>query len=186
MADDKKEEKKDEKKEQAPAEKKKLPMKLIIIVLAVVLVLGSAAAGYFLFFGNKGKSAGKEDPGKETKKEQVKEKAPKEGGKEGEGASGNLKQLEPFIVNLADAEGQRYLKAVMQFEVDNPAAEGEIQEKLPQIRDEVLMILSNKTFDDVSTTAGKRMIKREIATAVNKYLTGGQITQVYFTEFVVQ
>ena len=94
--------------------------------------------------------------------------------------------MDPFIVNLADAEGQRYLKAVMQFEVDNPAAESEIQEKLPQIRDEILMILSNKTFDDVSTTAGKRMVKREIASAVNKYLTGGQVTQVYFTEFVVQ
>jgi flagellar protein FliL len=178
-------EEKEEKKEQAPAEKKKLPMKLIIIVLAVVLVLGGAAAGYFLFFGHKGKAAGKEDTGKETKKEQVKEEGSKKGG-EGEGVSGNMKQLDPFIVNLADAEGQRYLKAVMQFEVDNPAAESEIQEKLPQIRDEILMILSNKTFDDVSATAGKRMVKREIASAVNKYLTSGQVKQVYFTEFVVQ
>jgi flagellar protein FliL len=177
---------KEEKKEQAPEEKKKLPVKLIIIVLAVVLVIGGAAAGYFVFAGHKGNASGKEDPGKEVKKEQVKEKGSKEGGKEGEGASGNLKQLDPFIVNLADAEGQRYLKAVMQFDVDNPSVESEIQEKLPQIRDEILMILSNKTFDDVSTTAGKRMIKREISSAVNKYLTGGQVTQVYFTEFVVQ
>jgi flagellar FliL protein len=179
-------EEKEEKKEQAPAEKKKLPVKIIIIVLAVVLVLGGATAGYFLFFGHKGKSSGKEDPGKEVKKEQVKEEGSKKGGGEGEGVSGNMKQLEPFIVNLADAEGQRYLKAVIQLELDNASLEGEIQGKLPQIRDEILMILSNKTFDDVSTTAGKRMVKREIASAVNKYLTGGQITQVYFTEFVVQ
>ena len=74
----------------------------------------------------------------------------------------------------------------MQVEVDNPSVEGEIQGKLPQIRDEILMILSNKTFDDVSTTSGKHMVKREIASAVNKYLTTGQVTQVYFTEFVVQ
>jgi flagellar protein FliL len=182
MADEEKE----EKKEQAPAEKKKLPMKLIIIVVAVVLVLGGAAAGYFVFFGHKGKSTDKEDPGKETKKEQVKEEGSKKSGGEGEGASGNMKQLDPFIVNLADAEGQRYLKAVIQLEVDNASVEGEIQGKLPQIRDEILMILSNKTFEDVSTTAGKKMVKREIASAVNKYLTGGQITQVFFTEFVVQ
>ena len=182
MADKKME----EKKEQAPAEKKKLPVKIIIIVLAVVLVLGGATAGYFMFAGHKGKSSGKEDPGKEVKKEQVKEEGSKKGGGEGEGVSGNMKQLDPFIVNLADAEGQRYLKAVIQLELDNASLEGEIQGKLPQIRDEILMILSNKTFDDVSTTAGKRMVKREIASAVNKYLTGGQITQVYFTEFVVQ
>jgi flagellar protein FliL len=181
MADEAKE----ENKEQAPAEKKKLPVKLIIIVLAVVLVLGGAAGGYFMFAGHKAKSSGKEDPGKEVKKEQVKEEGAKKGG-EGEGASGNMKSLDPFIVNLADAEGQRYLKAVMQLELDNPSLEGEIQGKLPQIRDEILMILSNKTFDDVSTSAGKKMVKREIASAVNKYLTSGQITQVYFTEFVVQ
>ena len=181
MADEKKE----EKKEQAPAEKK-LPIKLIIIVIAVVLVVGGAAAGYFMFAGHKGKSSGSEDPGKEVKKEQVKEEGSKKGGGEGEGVSGNMKQLDPFIVNLADAEGQRYLKAVVQLEVDNASVEGEIQGKLPQIRDEILMILSNKSFDDISTTAGKRMVKREIASAVNKYLTGGQVTQVYFTEFVVQ
>jgi flagellar FliL protein len=178
-------EEKEEKKEQAPAEKK-LPVKIIIIVLAVVLVLGGATAGYFLFVGHKGKSSGKDDPGKEVKKEQVKEEGSKKGRGEGEGVSGNMKQLEPFIVNLADAEGQRYLKAVIQLELDNASLEGEIQGKLPQIRDEILMILSNKTFDDISTTAGKRMVKREIASAVNKYLTGGQVTQVYFTEFVVQ
>jgi flagellar FliL protein len=180
-------EEKEEKKEQAPADKKKLPMKLIIIiVVAVVLVLGGAAAGYFMFAGHKGKTSGQEVSGKETKKEQVKEEGSKKGGGEGGGVSGNMKQLDPFIVNLADAEGQRYLKAVIQLELENASLEGEVQGKLPQIRDEILMILSNKTFDDVSTTAGKRMVKREIASAVNKYLTGGQVTQVYFTEFVVQ
>jgi flagellar FliL protein len=179
-------EEKEEKKEQAPVEKKKLPVKIIVIALAVVLVLGGAAAGYFVFAGHKGKSSGKEETGKETKKEQVKEEGSKKGGGEGGGVSGNMKLLDPFIVNLADAEGQRYLKAVIELELDNPSAEGEIQGKLPQIRDEILMILSNKTFDDVSTTAGKRMVKREVAAAVNKYLTSGQVTQVYFTEFVVQ
>ncbi len=179
------EEEKEDKKEQGASEKKKLPVMAIIIALVVVLVLGGAAAGYFLFISPKMKASGKEGSEGETKKEQVQEKGSKEG-KEGEGASGNLKLLDPFIVNLADAEGQRYLKAVIQLEMDHPETSGEIQEKLPQIRDEILMILSNKTFDDVSTTAGKKMVKREITSAVNKYVTTGQVTQVYFTEFVVQ
>jgi flagellar protein FliL len=179
------EEEKEEKKEHGPTEKKKLPMMAIIAVVAVVLVIGGAAAGYFMFIGPKMKASGKE-AGNEAKKEQVKEKGSKEGEKGGEGSSGNLKMLDPFIVNLADAEGQRYLKAVIQLELDNQATSGEIQEKLPQIRDEILMILSNKTFDDVSTTAGKKMVKREITSAVNRYIATGQVTQVYFTEFVVQ
>lgn len=180
------EEEKEEKKDQGTSEKKKLPMMLIIVVVAVVLVLGGATAGYFLFIGPKMKASGKEGGEGEVKKEQVKEKESKEGGKEGEESSGNLKLLDPFIVNLADAEGQRYLKAVIQLEMDKPEGSGEVQEKLPQIRDEILMILSNKTFDDVSTTAGKKMVKREISSAVNRYLSTSQVTQIYFTEFVVQ
>lgn len=176
-------EEKEEKKEQTAAPKKKLPVMLIVIVLAVVLVLGGAAAGYFLILAPKAKGEGKAESGAEAQQEQV-EKKGSEGGKEG--GSGPMKMLDPFIVNLADAQGQRYLKAVIQFEVDNPATDGEISGKLPQIRDEILMILSNKTFDDIATVAGKRMLKREISSAVNKYLASGQVTQVYFTEFVVQ
>lgn len=181
MAGDEKEAKKDE----AAPPKKKPPVMLIAIVLVAVLVLGGAAAGYFLVIAPKMKAAGKEGPAAGAKQEQTQKKESGGEGSEGKG-EGPLRQLDPFIVNLADAQGQRYLKAVIQFEVDNPAADGEIQGKLPQIRDEVLMILSNKTFDDISTTAGKRMLKREIVNAVNRYLTSGQVTQVYFTEFVVQ
>jgi flagellar FliL protein len=180
MADEEKQEKKD----QAAGEKKKFPVMAIVIALVAVLVLGGAAAGYFLIVGPKmAASGGKEGEAKAAKHEQSKEKKSGEGEA---GASGNMKQLDPFIVNLADAQGQRYLKVVMQLEFDNAEAEGEVQGKLPQVRDEILMILSNKTFDDVSTTAGKKMVKREITSSVNKYLTAGQVTQVYFTEFVVQ
>ncbi|HVN70564.1 MAG TPA: flagellar basal body-associated FliL family protein [Desulfomonilia bacterium] len=178
-------EEKGEKKEQVPEVKKKeFPVKIVVIALVAVLVVVSAVTGYFLVIGPKMKASGKEGSGKEVKHESTQSKSSGEG--EGSGSSGPLKQLDPFIVNLSDAQGQRYLKAVMQLEVDNPTVEGEIQSKLPQIRDEILMILSSKSFDDVSTSAGKRMVKREIVSAVNKYITSGQVTQVYFTEFVVQ
>jgi flagellar FliL protein len=48
------------------------------------------------------------------------------------------------------------------------------------------MLLSNKSFDDISTVAGKRVLKREIVNGVNKYLSTGQIRRVYFSEFIVQ
>jgi flagellar FliL protein len=179
-------EEKEEKKEQGSEPKKKVPVMLVVIVIAAVLVIGGAAAGYFLILAPKMKGEGKGEGGGDAKQEQVQKKSTEEGEGGKEGGGGPMKMLDPFIVNLADAQGQRYLKAVIQFEVDNPAADGEITVKLPQIRDEILMILSNKTFDDVATVAGKRMLKREILSAVNRYLTSGQVTQVYFTEFVVQ
>ncbi len=179
-------EEKEEKKEQGAEPKKKFPVMLVVIVLAVVLVLGGAAAGYFLILAPRMKAPDKAEGGHGAKQEQSLAKGSEGHGGPGAGPAGPMKMLDPFIVNLADAQGQRYLKAVIQLETDNPSAEGEITGKLPQIRDEVLMILSNKTFDDIATVAGKRMLKREIANAVNRYLTFGQVSQVYFTEFVVQ
>jgi flagellar FliL protein len=163
--------------------KKKLPLKLIIIVLMVVLLLGGAAAGYFLFLGPKMKSSDKaSNTTQEPKHAQVKE----HGAKKEAPAEGAIKQLDAFIVNLNDEQGDRYLKVVMQLEMNNTELEAEIMSKMPQIRDEILMLLSNKSFDDVATMAGKRMLKREIINGLNKYLTTGQVVQVYFSEFVVQ
>ena len=179
-------EEKEEKKEQVAAPKKKFPVMLIVVVLVVVLVLGGAAAGYFLIVAPRMKASDKGEEGEVTKQEQSVTKGSEGQGVAGEGSAGPMKLLDPFIVNLADAQGQRYLKAVIQLETDNPAADSEITGRLPQIRDEILMILSNKTFDDIATVAGKRMLKREIVSSVNRYLTSGQVTQVYFTEFVVQ
>lgn len=178
-------EEKEEKNVQEAAPKKKLPVMLIGIVLAVVLVLGGAAGVYFLVLAPKMKAAGTEEGDHGVKQEQTVKKGSGETGGAA-GPAGSMKLLDPFIVNLADAQGQRYLKAVIQLETDNPAAEREITVRLPQIRDEILMILSNKTFDDIATVAGKRMLKREMANAVNRYLTAGQVIQVYFMEFVVQ
>lgn len=179
-------EEKEEKKEQTEAPKKKFPVMIVVIALAVVLVLGGAAAGYFLILAPKMKTSDKEEGGRGAKQEQTVKEGSHGGGGEGAGSSGPMKLLDPFIVNLADAQGQRYLKAVIQFETDNVSVDAEINGKLPQIRDEILMILSNKTFDDIATVAGKRMLKREITSAVNRYLSSGQVIQVYFTEFVVQ
>ncbi len=74
----------------------------------------------------------------------------------------------------------------MQFEVSNSAVDKEITDKTPQSRDEILMLLSTKSYDDVATVSGKRILKREIIGSVNKFLKSGQVTQIYFSEFVVQ
>jgi len=179
MADEEK-----DRKEQPEAQKKKFPVMIVVVALVGVLVIAGAAAGYFLVLAPKMKG-GEKGEGGEAARQVHAAKAEGHGGGGGE-TPPSLKPLDPFIVNLSDAQGQRYLKAVVQLETDNPAAEAEINTKLPQVRDEILMILSNKTFDDVASVAGKRMLKREIAQAVNRYLVEGRVTNVYFTEFVVQ
>lgn len=181
------EEEKDKKKEQEGKPAKKFPVMIVVIAAVALVVIAGASAGvYYMVFKSKGAPKGEEDHG--TKQEQVKKEEGKASGHGGEGgeSAGSTKPLDPFIVNLADTQGQRYLKAVIQLETESPAVDHEINAKIPQIRDEVLMILSNKTYDDVASVAGKRMLKREITQAINKYLVEGRVLNVYFTEFVVQ
>lgn len=94
--------------------------------------------------------------------------------------------LKSFIVNLAGGKGRRYLKATMSLELTDADVQKEIEKKLPQLRDEILTVLSGKTFEEVEDTLGKQRLRREIVTRVNRVLSTGKAERVYFTEFVIQ
>ncbi|RLA99095.1 MAG: flagellar basal body protein FliL [Deltaproteobacteria bacterium] len=179
-------EEKEDKKEET-TEKKKSPMMLIILLLLVILVLGGAAAGYFLFMAPKTKEAEAKNATKAAPQaHQVQQGTyiPQRGTLAG--PIGPIKDLDTFIVNLTDAQGTRYLKVKIGMELSSDQLSAEIDKKLPQVRDEIITLLSSKSFADVSTVAGKRELKREIISAVNRHLATGQVVRIYFTEFVIQ
>ena len=107
-----------------------------------------------------------------------------------QGGAGNLVgpifSLETFIVNLADPGGNRYLRVTMDLELANPEMEAEITQRLPQVRDSILMILPTKRFEDISTVEGKTTLRDEVVATLNDFLVQGNITNIYFKEFVVQ
>jgi flagellar FliL protein len=99
---------------------------------------------------------------------------------------GPIFSLETFIVNLADQGGNRYLRVTMDLELANSEMEAEITQRLPQVRDSILMILPTKRFEDISTVQGKTTLRDEVLETLNGYLVQGKITNIYFKEFVVQ
>lgn len=99
---------------------------------------------------------------------------------------GPIFSLDTFIVNLADKGGNRYLRVTVDLELDNPELEDELNKRLPQVRDSLLMILPTKRFEDISTVQGKTALRDEMLEALNGYLAQGKITNIYFKEFVVQ
>ena len=97
---------------------------------------------------------------------------------------GKLIPLETFLVNLAGSRGRKLAKINMEFEANGDDVQEEIDKLKPKIRDIVIIILSSKTYEQVSTTKGKDHLRTEIRDQVNLFLTKGQIKQVYFTEFI--
>lgn len=97
---------------------------------------------------------------------------------------GKLMPLETFIVNLAGSRGQRIVKINMELEVSNDDVGQEIDKLRPKIRDIILFIVSSKTYAQVATREGKDVLREEIRDQVNLFLTKGQVSRVYFTEFI--
>lgn len=160
---------------EAGVEKKSKKM-LIIIIAAVVVLLGGGAAAFFLLKGDDPEAAATSAP----------EAAPTAAAPGTAGAIGPMVEIEPFIINILDNEGTRYLKAAITLEANNEPVVEEITQRMPQIRDAILLLVGNKTFGELADLQGKLQLRSEIRERLNKILTGGRVQKIYFTEFVVQ
>ena len=70
--------------------------------------------------------------------------------------------LDPFVVNLADRESDRYAQIGITFELDSNAAGEQIKAYMPAIRNAILLILANKTSKELMFREGKELLAQEI------------------------
>lgn len=97
--------------------------------------------------------------------------------------------FEPFIVNLADAEGSRYLKADVRLVVSGAESLKELKEDevvMLRLRSAILEHLSQKTAQELTTAGGKETLKQELAERCTRILGHAKVSDVLFAEFVVQ
>ncbi|MBW2436678.1 MAG: flagellar basal body-associated FliL family protein [Desulfobacterales bacterium] len=148
-------------------------MFLIIVVMLVITV--GLAAGFFMMWGKLSEInvAANAVPNAEADPSQTAQLGP-------------LFSLDTFIVNLADAERNRYLRITMDLELMAATDANKLTERLPQIRDRILMILPSKRFEDIASIEGKTALRDEIIGKLNSLFPRAVISDVFFTEFVVQ
>ncbi|NVL89368.1 MAG: flagellar basal body-associated FliL family protein [Desulfobacterales bacterium] len=154
---------------------------IIIGVGVLFLVGGSYAVWKFLLAG---KFTGKSEP--QTEEIEPKAAKAKDAVKTKAEEFGTLYQMSPFIVNLFGKEGRRYLKATIELEVESDYIKKQLTQRTPQLRDAVLMLLTSKSFEDISRPDGKLRLKNELILRINQILPGSGVRALYFTEFVVQ
>ena len=88
------------------------------------------------------------------------------------------------MINLSGNRGSKLLKVNMELEVDGTKVGEEIDKRKPQIRDIIIILLSSKTYSQLSSAEGKEFLRDEIRDTVNSFLTTGKIKHVLFTEFI--
>ncbi|MCF8067783.1 MAG: flagellar basal body-associated FliL family protein [Desulfobacterales bacterium] len=162
----------EEKKEEgAEGEKpKKSPLKLIIIILVVVLLGAGGFVGWTMLSGD---NEAETDTAEASAEEEVVE-------------YGKIYPLDFFVVNLADPGGKRYLKTKVEMEYFGEEIKAELEARLPQLRDAVLIHLSSKSINEIQTIEDKIALKNELILRINQLIRGGKISNLYFTEFVIQ
>ena len=97
--------------------------------------------------------------------------------------------FEPFVANLADPGGTRFVRAGIRLVVDSADAARRTQSnelQVMRIRAAILDALSRETADRLVTADGKAALKQAITARVEPLLEHAKVIDVLFSDFVVQ
>jgi flagellar FliL protein len=100
-----------------------------------------------------------------------------------------LVPFDPFVVNLADPGGMRFIRVTMQVVVRDEAGAKEVMESLltlKESRSAILEILSQQMAGELVKVEGKQALKKAIVERLSKQIKQTKVLDVFFSEFVVQ
>ncbi|HET9977865.1 MAG TPA: flagellar basal body-associated FliL family protein [Burkholderiaceae bacterium] len=155
--------------EPAPA-KVGVGKKKLIIIGAVLALLLAAGGGAAVFLMKKraaaAAAAAEEEGGAAAKADAPPPKAPKADLKHAPA----FVPLDPFTVNLADREAERYAQVGITLELVDAKAGDLLKAYMPAIRNNLLLVLAGKTANQMMDHEGKLQLAAEIRAAALKPL----------------
>ena len=142
----------------APPKGKK---KLVIIIAIVALVLAGGGGAAVMMMKKKAADAELDADGDAPAAKSAKHD-PK--------AVPTFAPLEPFTVNLADRETERFAQVGITLELENAAVADQIKAYMPAIRNNILLAIADRTAAELQSREGKQLlaerIRRETARAL--------------------
>jgi len=140
-----------------------------VVVAAALLIASGTAAACFLFHRS---ASGAENKAKAEPKAKY------------------VMHLDPFVVNLAEAEGDRFLRMGIELGLDREAEEhghpAQAAMPLARTRDTILSILTPCNAGALVPSNGKAILKERLAAALRERAPELGVREIYFTEFLVQ
>jgi len=152
--------------QEATAKPQKQSKLVVVLLVLVVLLLAGGGGGAYWIFTHRGVAAAAPPP-------------PNPG----------IVAFDPFVVNLSDPGGTRFLRVTLRLVVDDQKHAKEIEEDelgRMRIRSAILELLTQQTADHLVTPEGKAELKTAIAERAAHALHETKVVDVLFTEFVVQ
>lgn len=139
-----------------------------LFIIALVVVLGGAGAAWWMIGGSTTEAAESTEP---------------------ELAARGVFAFEPFLVNLADEGGHRFLKVTISVVVETPEEAKHIEETpviVAHIRSAIIEVLALQKAQALVTPEGKTALKLAIKERTSPLTPDKKVLDVLFSEFVVQ
>ncbi len=95
--------------------------------------------------------------------------------------------LETFVVNLGGSGQRAYLRAGITLGLEHPLSRIQ-REEMPTalVRDTILSVLAEAQPETLLGVEGKHQLKEQVLKALQEHVPQIGVTNVYFTEFLVQ
>lgn len=164
----------DETDEAAPEDAKPKPGRKALLVKGGIALVAISALGVggWMWFAKKG---GKSSP--------IEIAAPKKMPK--------YYAFDPsFVVNFTENDHIRYLQVSVELMTYDEKIIADMQPYIPLLRNNLIMLFSNITFDDISTMEGKNKLREEalfeVQGVLEQKIGNKGVEELYFTNFVMQ
>ncbi|MDQ7050957.1 MAG: flagellar basal body-associated FliL family protein [Enterobacterales bacterium] len=149
--------------------------KKMIIIIAAVVLIGGGAAAFFLLGGDSEEAATDEAATEEVVEPQE---------------AIYVGVPNAITANLPGAKRSRTIQIKLNFLVRSSAAKDLVKQHMPQLKNDILMLVSQKKADDLKLPEGRIKLQQEALETVQKTLkdiTGeSTIEKVLFVSFVMQ
>jgi flagellar FliL protein len=159
------------KPEEADAVKPPKSKKMLFIIIGVVLLLVLGGGGAFLYISKqKAAAAAAEEDGGEP----AAAHAPAAAAHGGSKSPPVYLAMDNMVVNLADPGGERVAQVGITLEVVDAKASDSVKAYMPTIRSGVLMLLSQKTSEELLSAEGKQKLIEDILRETSVPFGGGE------------
>jgi flagellar FliL protein len=155
-------------------------MALIAIVVVVLLSNGIWGAVYFMSGPSANAQAAESAEGKAEAESEEESKAVDPG------ELGPIHTIEPFVVNLNEPGGSRFLRIGVSLEMGDEKHREVVESRMVPLKDVLISELSSLDVEQISSKRDKERLREDLLESVQGVTSRAAVRQIYFTEFMVQ
>lgn len=150
--------------------------KMFLVFLVALLAAGAAGTGVYFMTGKQGADASAAEASAVSRS-----RLPPT----------YVKLDPPFVSNFESRGAMRFLQVSVEVMTRDPAIADLVKQHDPMVRNDLLMLFGNQSYDTISKPEGKEQLRAQALEAVRNVITtqggdGAKVEQLYFTSFVMQ